>query len=89
MGRRGPASAKALWSGESRPRPQAGRAAGGVLEHGRRGRGGGWQPGRLRGTWSMGGGAEAREAGRAADADAGWALSIVLCGQGLGLGLWL
>ena len=47
------------------------------------------QSGRLRGSWSMGGGVEVGEAGRAADADAGWALSAVLCGQGLGLGPWL
>ena len=45
MGRRGPASAKALWSGESWPRPQAVRAAEGLLEHGWRGGGGGGRQG--------------------------------------------
>lgn len=47
MGRRGPASAKALGSGESWPRSQAARPAEGHLEQGWRGGGGGRQGGLL------------------------------------------
>lgn len=47
MGRRGPASANALGSGESWPRSQAARPAEGHLEQGWRGGGGGRQGGLL------------------------------------------